>query len=42
MMDWAAKSINKVNQSRLERFKKPIKDLDKDISDDLLKNYHPD
>jgi succinate dehydrogenase/fumarate reductase flavoprotein subunit len=42
MMDWAGQSINKVNQSRLDRFKRPIEGLDKNLSDDLLKKYHPD
>ena len=42
MMDWAAKSIDKVNQSRLERSKNLIEDLNKNISDDLLRKYHPD
>jgi succinate dehydrogenase/fumarate reductase flavoprotein subunit len=42
MMDWAKKSLDEVNRSRLERFKNPIENLDKNFSDDLLEKYHPD
>ena len=42
MMDWAEKSVALVNQSRLERLKNPIQNLDLNIPGDLLKKYHPD
>ncbi len=42
MMDWAKNSIDLVNQSRLDRFENPVDNLEKNISNDLLKKYHPD
>jgi succinate dehydrogenase/fumarate reductase flavoprotein subunit len=42
MMDWAKKSIDVLNLNRQDRLKKTTENFDTNISDDLLKKYHPD
>ena len=42
MMEWARESLDAVNKSRLERFENPVNNLYKNLSDELMMNYHPD